>query len=63
MQVMAFAPPERIGPVVTLTAAILQAPRLAPEPAVAPSFIDGVVSGRRLVDSDGLYLRNSTLLI
>jgi hypothetical protein len=58
MQAATFAPPEHVGPVVSL--AVVST--LAPEPAVAEAFLnDAAVC--RLVDSGDLYLRYSILLI
>ena len=59
MQATTFAPPEHVGPIVTL--AVVS--RLAPEPAVAARFFDGAALVCHLADSGGLYLRNSILLI
>jgi hypothetical protein len=59
MQATTFAPPEHVGPVVSL--AVVST--LAPEPAVAAAFLNDPAAVCRLVDSRDLYLRYSILLI
>jgi hypothetical protein len=59
MQATVFAPPEHVSPVVSLAFVST----LAPEPAVAAPFLNSAAAVCRLVDSSGLYLRYSILLI